>query len=420
MPGAAARAHAWVVLGSGVRRSRVARRHLRERRDRRQRAAGEPAHRGRDGSGAHLSATPVLASAFPVTACDSRSRRGRTARSLGQSTPCPGLARPGSSSSRHGVPPQDRQLAGDAPDRTQWPFRIADKAASMPDLVLHVGDYHYRGARRASPSPGQPVELRLGTGGRPVPPGASLMAARPGSWSAATTKVPARRAGWFRFLDTRVRRGHTPVTTANGVASYNDPYAVPWRRRSHRVRHRQGRGRGAEPTVPADLPPIFTTFQTELNPGRHARQPHGSTSDEPPAAGVRPPPGTDGRHLVDAVGDGRDVPGGLLPARHRRGVPRARARLPGHRLLDAASADVRGGHRRRQPGRAAARSVPVLGAAGRRRHPGRHRAHQRLRVHDHGAWRAWIYNLPCRRDADDHVLDAGQRQDLVQRHGFLH
>ncbi|MFL5304234.1 MAG: metallophosphoesterase [Polyangia bacterium] len=122
-------------------------------------------------------------------------------------------------------------------DPTQWPFPvIAQAAAAMqPDLVLHVGDYHYRD--------------------NPCPPGNTACAGTPwgyGSdvWDADlfTPAAPLLKAapwvmvrgnhetcnragqGWYRYLDpnpfdaTGVKTCNDPSNDNSG--NYNDPWAV--------------------------------------------------------------------------------------------------------------------------------------------------------------------------------------------------
>ena len=121
-------------------------------------------------------------------------------------------------------------------DEEQWPFRVvADSAAAMaPDLVIHVGDYHYR----ENPCPpdaagcqGSPWGFGWDTWQADLfAPAAKLLAAAP--WVVARgNHEECRRAGqgWFRFLDTlpfaETRSCNDPDNDRFG--NFSSPYAVP-------------------------------------------------------------------------------------------------------------------------------------------------------------------------------------------------
>lgn len=124
----------------------------------------------------------------------------------------------------------------DCNDGAAYPFaRVAAAAAAwQPDLVLHVGDYHYR--ENACP-PG-----RAGCAGSPwgygwdswqadfFAPGAALLQAAP--WVMARgNHESCRRAGqgYWRFLDPRPLQAGRDCNSAadDGQGDYSDPYAVP-------------------------------------------------------------------------------------------------------------------------------------------------------------------------------------------------
>jgi Calcineurin-like phosphoesterase len=111
-------------------------------------------------------------------------------------------------------------------DAQAWPFESIARSAArwQPDLVIHVGDYHYR---EAPCPPGN-----VGCAGSPwgdnwptwkadfFAPAAELLRAAP--WVVARGNHEAcNRAGrgWFRFLD--------PQLPALGCQDYTPPYAVP-------------------------------------------------------------------------------------------------------------------------------------------------------------------------------------------------
>lgn len=121
-------------------------------------------------------------------------------------------------------------------DVTQWPFAtIAAQAAAMkPDLVLHVGDYHYRenvcpdGVAGCAGSPwgyGWDVwNADLFT------PAASLLSAAPWIVVRGNHESCTRGGqGWFRFLDPQA---YDPARSCDDAtndynAEYSAPYAVP-------------------------------------------------------------------------------------------------------------------------------------------------------------------------------------------------
>lgn len=117
-----------------------------------------------------------------------------------------------------------------------WPFAGVAKlaAAEAPDLVVHVGDYHYR--ETACP-PGNP-----GCAGSPwgygwdaweadfFAPAAPLLAAAP--WIVVRgNHESCNRAGqgWWRFLDPRPLSARQDCNAAadDAIGDYSEPYAVP-------------------------------------------------------------------------------------------------------------------------------------------------------------------------------------------------
>ena len=143
-------------------------------------------------------------------------------------------------------------------DAAQWPFAaVADAAAaSAPDLVIHVGDYHYR--ENACP-PGN-----AGCAGSPWGYGWDAWEA---DFFAPAREAPRRGAvdrrarqsrvvrragqGWWRFLDPRplAARQDCNDPADDAIGDYSEPYAVPLgagaRHAVHRVRFVAGRRRAA-------------------------------------------------------------------------------------------------------------------------------------------------------------------------------
>ncbi|HTD06398.1 metallophosphoesterase [Undibacterium sp.] len=120
-------------------------------------------------------------------------------------------------------------------DGDAWPLATIAAAASAmkPDLVLHVGDYHYR--ENACPSD------IAGCQGSPwgygwdaweadlFKPAAALLAAAPWIMVRGNHEECARAGqGWFRFLDTQdydaKRSCDDPAN--DDLGNYSDPYAV--------------------------------------------------------------------------------------------------------------------------------------------------------------------------------------------------
>ncbi|HXX86726.1 MAG TPA: metallophosphoesterase [Casimicrobiaceae bacterium] len=121
-------------------------------------------------------------------------------------------------------------------DPADWPFaQVAAAAAAMrPDLVIHVGDYHYR--ENACP-PGN-----RGCAGSPwgygwdtwdadlFAPARALLAAAPWIVVRGNHESCSRAGqGWWRFLDPRplVRERDCNDPANDGIGDFSDPYAVP-------------------------------------------------------------------------------------------------------------------------------------------------------------------------------------------------
>lgn len=120
-------------------------------------------------------------------------------------------------------------------DQTAWPFATVAAAAAgfNPDLVLHVGDYHYR--ENACPPDmagcqGSPWGYGWDTWNADLfTPAAPLLAKAPWVVVRGNHEECARAGqGWFRFLDIGAysdqRSCNDPANDA--IANYSDPYAV--------------------------------------------------------------------------------------------------------------------------------------------------------------------------------------------------
>jgi len=124
----------------------------------------------------------------------------------------------------------------DCSDKEAFPFaRIAASAAAFePDLVIHVGDYHYR----EDPCPAG----QSGCAGSPwgygfdawaadfFTPAARLLAAAPWVLARGNHESCARAGqGWWRYLDPRPFQAGRDCTLPGNddLGDYSDPYAVP-------------------------------------------------------------------------------------------------------------------------------------------------------------------------------------------------
>ncbi|MDC6178920.1 metallophosphoesterase family protein [Ralstonia solanacearum] len=183
-------------------------------------------------------ASDSKASAFPVSACEATVPAGAQAASIGSRVlPLP-KANPqrvvilADTGCRLKKSSNTFQACLDA---TQWPFATAaaTAAAMNPDLVLHVGDYHYR--ENACPSDiagcrGSPWGYGWDTWQADLfEPAAPLLAAAPWVVVRGNHEECTRAGqGWFRFLDPRAysaaRSCDDPANDT--AANASDPYAV--------------------------------------------------------------------------------------------------------------------------------------------------------------------------------------------------
>jgi hypothetical protein len=124
----------------------------------------------------------------------------------------------------------------DCNDPEAFPFAkvAASAAAWKPDLVIHVGDFHYR----EDPCPAD----RPGCAGSPFgygwdawnadffTPARTLLAAAPWVVARGNHETCVRGGqGWWRFLDPRPLRPETSCDdpARDNIADYTDPYVVP-------------------------------------------------------------------------------------------------------------------------------------------------------------------------------------------------
>jgi hypothetical protein len=124
--------------------------------------------------------------------------------------------------------------AQDCNDPEAYPFAkvAAGAAAWKPDLVVHVGDFHYR----EDPCPAD----RKGCAGSPFgygwdawnadffAPARALLAAAPWVAARGNHETCARGGqGWWRFLDPHPLQGGCDDPANDAAADYTDPYTVP-------------------------------------------------------------------------------------------------------------------------------------------------------------------------------------------------
>ncbi|MET0518638.1 MAG: metallophosphoesterase [Burkholderiaceae bacterium] len=121
-------------------------------------------------------------------------------------------------------------------DANAWPFATiaASAAALKPDLVVHIGDYHYRENECPADIAGckdSPWGYGWDTWEADLfKPGAPLLAAAPWVVSRGNHEECARAGqGWARFLDTRAYAPEMSCDSASNdnTANFSDPYAVP-------------------------------------------------------------------------------------------------------------------------------------------------------------------------------------------------
>ena len=178
------------------------------------------------------SAFPVLTCEAPIPSGVARATIGGRALPLPRATPRT-IVVLGDSGCRMAIAGPAFQACNDP---VQWPLAtIADTAAaSPPDLVIHVGDYHYR--ENACP-PGN-----AGCAGSPwgygwdvweadfFAPAAKLLAAAPWIVVRGNHESCARAGqGWWRFMDPRPLAARQDCNDAadDAIGDFSEPYAVP-------------------------------------------------------------------------------------------------------------------------------------------------------------------------------------------------
>jgi hypothetical protein len=178
-------------------------------------------------------------SAFPVLTCEAAlDRRTRAASVGGRPLPIPSdkphrIIVIGDSGCRMKLADDEFQACNDS---AAWPFeQVADSAAAMkPDLVIHLGDYHYR--ENACPAG------NAGCASSPwgygwdawqadfFTPAEKLLAAAPWVMIRGNHESCSRAGqGWWRFLDPRPLEAGRDCDAArdDSRGDYSAPYRVP-------------------------------------------------------------------------------------------------------------------------------------------------------------------------------------------------
>jgi hypothetical protein len=181
---------------------------------------------------------PTKPAAFPVLTCESAIPPG-VARAVvaGHALPLP-KAHPqrivvlGDTGCRMAVYGNQFQDCGDP---VAWPFRAvaAAAAATAPDLVIHVGDYHYRESA-CPPGNGGCKGSPWGYGWDVweadfFAPAERLLAAAPWIVVRGNHESCGRAGvGWWRFLDPRPPAPHQDCVDPadDTIGDYSEPYAV--------------------------------------------------------------------------------------------------------------------------------------------------------------------------------------------------
>jgi hypothetical protein len=242
------------------------------------------------------------ASAFPVLTCEATlSKSAASASIAGKPLPLPKAN------------PQRIVLIGDTGcrvlanynvfqacnDPMLWPFQhIADAAAATrPDLVIHVGDYHYREGPCKAGDPacaGSPWGYGWDAWEADFfRPGRNLLATAP--WIVLRgNHESCNRAGqgWWRFLDPRplAPRQDCNLAADDDIGNYSDAYAVPFGVGTQMLVF-DSSWVGVTPLTPADL--MYRNYRAQLEQAfaLGARTPRAWFLVHHPVLGFAPNPG---------------------------------------------------------------------------------------------------------------------------------
>ena len=163
-------------------------------------------------------------------------------------------------------------------DPVKWPFaQVASSAAALkPDLVIHIGDIHYRespcpegNAGCANAAWGYGFDAWQADFFKPAQP---LLAAAPWVFVRGNHETCSRAGqGWFRFIDaqpwTHSRSCNDP--THDKDADYSEPYAVPVDAHSQFIIYDSSRTNG-KPFLTTDV--SFSKYTSQLKVVNHLSQ----------------------------------------------------------------------------------------------------------------------------------------------------
>ena len=155
-------------------------------------------------------------------------------------------------------------------DRDEWPFGAiaAAAAATLPDLVIHVGDYHYR--ENACPAGNAGCANSAWGYGWDAwdsdffTPARPLLAAAPWIFVRGNHESCNRAGqGWWRFLDFRPRIAGRDCNSASDDerGDFSDPYSVPLSGDTQIVVFDSSRV-GVKALLPSD--PMYRNYSAEL------------------------------------------------------------------------------------------------------------------------------------------------------------
>jgi len=202
-----------------------------------------------------------------------------------------------------------------------WPLaQVAlSAAAKHPDLVVHVGDYHYR----ESPCPA----TQTGCSGSPwgygfdawradvFDPMRPLLKAAPWVFVRGNHESCGRAGqGWFRFLDASPWASERSCNDIahDGLADYSDPYGVPLGRGTQLVVFDSSHSRG-EPYSESDADYQRYAAQLRLAEKIAATAPHNFFVSHHPVLGLAPGSGVEPKPSVQGLAS---VMRGLNPGAH--------------------------------------------------------------------------------------------------------
>jgi hypothetical protein len=222
-----------------------------------------------------------------------------------------------------------------------WPLaQVARSAAAKhPDLVVHVGDYHYRESPCPATQPGcngSPWGYGFDTWRADVfDPMRPLLEAAPWVFARGNHESCERAGqGWFRFLDAYPWSAERSCndTAYDGDANFSEPYAVPLGGGTQLVVFDSSHSRG-DPYAESDAEYEVYAAQLRQAETLAASAPHSIFVSHHPVLGLAPGPNAVPKHSVQGLAS---VMRGLHPG--TRFLPGFELALHGHvHLFEALS-----------------------------------------------------------------------------------